>query len=478
MNRAAFSIRLLISRTLLPGRFADRQATSEKGKNSMHLVARAAALLLPLTCLPAVAHDQIPGAPQTKPMIIVGATIHPISDPAVEGAELLFEAGKISGIGEDLQRPEGTVEIDAEGLHVFPGMIDSMSDIGLREIGAVGVTIDSRETGSINPNVKSWVAVNPDSELIPVTRANGVLTSLVAPKGYGVKGQCAVMALDGWTAEDMIIRAPAGLCVYWPAFSSRADSASARAEQRQERLAEMDRLLEEAERYAEARQADPQRTATNVRLESLLPVIRGEVPIFANANGQREIESAVMYAAERGLKLVIVGGYDAPRCASLLKRYDVPVIITATYRLPRYRHDAYDAAYTLPKRLLEAGVRFAICGDAGDASNARNLPYHAGNAVAYGLPLAEAHRSVTLSAAEVLGVEDQLGSLEAGKLATLVIADGDILESDTQIIDAYIAGRKVDLSSRHTMLYEKYQQKYQQRALEKELAEAAATSAP
>lgn len=292
---------------------------------------------------------------------------------------------------------------------------------------------------------------------------------LVAPKGFGVKGQCAVMALDGWTAADMNLRAPAGLCVDWRAYSSRADSAKERAEQRQERLDEMDQLLDEAKRYAAAREADPELTPTNARLESLLPVLSGELPLYVDADGQREIESVVMYAAERGLKLVIVGGYDAEHCAELLKRYDVPVIITATYRLPRYRHDPYDAPYTLPKRLLDAGVRFAICGDTSDASNARNLPYHAANAVAYGLPMDAAHRAVTLWPAEILGVADQIGSLEAGKLATLVIADGDILESDTQIQGAYIAGREVDLSSRHTMLYEKYQRKYEQRELERQL---------
>ena len=285
---------------------------------------------------------------------------------------------------------------------------------------------------------------------------------MVAPKGFGVKGQAAVMSLDGWTARDMIVKAPAALTLSWRSFDARGGDAKERAEQRAEGLQQLDDLFAEAKRYAAAREADPEHTATNLRLESLLPVVRGELPVFADADSQRNIESAVMYAATRGLKLVIVGGYDAEHCAALLNKYDVPVIVTATYRNPRFRHDAYDAAYTLPRRLHDAGVQFAICGDAGDASNARNLPYHAGNAVAYGLPLDVAHRSVTLSAAEILGVDDKIGSLEVGKHATLVIADGDILESDTQIKQAFIAGRKVDLRSKHTMLYEKYQQKYQQ----------------
>ena len=417
------------------------------------------------------AHDQIPGAPQTRPIVIEGATLHPISGPPQENASLLFEAGRITAVGNNLEVPEGAIRIDASGKHVYPGMIDSMSDLGLREIGAVDVTLDSRETGSTNPNVRAWKAVNPDSELIPVTRANGILTALVAPSGFGIRGQAAVLELDGWTAADMALKAPAGLCVYWEGYESRGDDAKERAKDRETRLSELDTLLDESLRYAKLREADPEHTPTNVRLESLVPVANGELPIFASADRQRTIESAVMYAVKRGLKMVIVGGYDADRCAELLKKYEVPVIVTATYRLPRYRHDAYDASYTLPARLAAAGVEFAICGETGDSSNARNLPYHAANAVAYGLDEATAERSVTLSAAEILGVADQIGSLETGKLATLVITTGSILESDTQIEEAYVAGRKVDLRSRHTMLNEKYQQKYQQRALERKLAQ-------
>jgi imidazolonepropionase-like amidohydrolase len=420
-----------------------------------------------------VAHDQIPGGPQVKPIAIVGGTVHPISGDAIEGGIVVFDKGVITAIGKDVEIPEGAQRIEAEGLHVYPGMIDSMTDLGLREIGAVDVTIDSRETGSMNANVRSWTAVNPDSELIPVARANGILSAMIVPGGFGIQGQGAVMALDGWTAADMIIRAPAGLCVYWDAYEPRDSDEKKRASDREKRLEELDTLLDQAQRYADARAADPDHTPTNLRLEALLPVLAGEMPIIASANRKRSIESAVMYAASKGLKLVIAGGYDAELCAELLKKYDVPVIITATYRLPQYRHDAYDASYTLPKRLSDAGVRFTICGDANDASFVRNLPYHAANAVAYGLDENEAVRALTLSAAEILGVDEKIGSLDAGKLATLVVTDGHLLESDTQVLKAFIAGRVVDLGSRHTQLYEKYKVKYQQRAVEKRLSEKA-----
>lgn len=415
-------------------------------------------------CRTATAHDQIPGAPQKGPIAVVAGTVHPVSGGSIENGTVLFENGRITAVGEDVEIPAGAERIDASGMHVFPGMIDSMTNLGLREIGAVDVTVDTHETGDENPNVRAWVAVNPDSELIPVARANGVLAAMIVPSGSGIRGQSAVMALDGWTANEMMIRAPAGLCVNWERMEPREDDEKKRTDAREKRMKELDDLLDLAARYEAAREAAPHATPSNTRLESLLPVVHGQLPLIAEADRQAAIESAVAYAASRDLKLVIAGGYDADHCAAILNRYQVPVIITATYRLPRYRHDPYDASYTLPERLRKAGVKFAICGDAGNSSNARNLPYHAANAVAYGLPEEEALRSITLTPAEILGVADKIGSLEEGKLATLLIADGHILESDTQITAAFIEGRKVDLRSRHTMLYEKYKTKYDRQA--------------
>jgi len=410
----------------------------------------------------AAAHDQIPGPPQTQPIAIIGATIHPISRPPIERGTILFEGGKIIAIGTEVAVPDAALRIDGAGSHVYPGLIESMTDLGLREIGAVDVTLDSTETGSVNPNVRSWVALNPDSELIPVARANGILTAMVVPKGGWIRGQSAVMALDGWTAREMQIRAPAGMWFQWEATEPRGENEQDMVKAREDFLQRLDNLIADSKRYADARRANPEAVPTNLLLEGMLEVVEGRTPLFAHADRQSTIESAVLYAASRKLKLVIAGGYDAEACAELLKRYDVPVVITATYRLPLYRHDPYDAPYTLPARLHRAGVRFAICGDWDDSSNARNLPYHAANAVAYGLPEDAALRAVTLGAAEILSVSDQIGSLDVGKQATLIRSSGNVLESDTQILDAYIGGRKVDLSSRHRTLYEKYRQKYLQ----------------
>jgi len=415
----------------------------------------------------AVAHDQIPGNLPAGPVMISGGTVHPIDAAPIAGGLVLVEQGRITAVGtaKQIPVPQGAELVDATGMNVYPGMFDAYSDIGLREIDAVSVTVDNRETGRINPNVRSWVAINPDSELIPVARSNGVLTSLVAPGGPYVAGQAGVVRLDGWTWKEMLMLGPAAMVVSWDAMEGRSGSTpAARARAREQRYAELDALLDEAERYAESRQANPDRQPVDLRLESLVAVARGELPVIATADNRGTIEAAVAYSVARGLRLIIYGGHDAADCAALLVRHRIPVILPGTFRLPLRRDDAYDAPYTLPARLHQAGVRFCIAaertGYPGGASNARNLPFQAGNAVAYGLAHDVALRAVTLSPAEILGVADRVGSLTVGKEATLLVVEGDLLEVESQVKYAMIHGRPVDLGNKQISLYRKYQEKY------------------
>ncbi len=424
------------------------------------------AIMLHWCSAPLFAHDQIPGKPQTHPIVIKNATIHPVDRPTIDEGWLLLEDGLITGIGKAVAVPESAIEIDGSGKHIYPGLIASISDIGLNEISSVTETDDRVELGDRNPNVRSWVAVNPDSELIPVARAGGVLTAMTAPLGPWMRGQSAVLNLDGWTVAEMTLLAPAGLFVNWSAMRPRPNKEDDGI-QREKQLADLDALLDEARRYRAARAARPETTPSDQRLESLLPVIDGSRPWIAEANLQDEIESAVAYAQSQSLRLVIHGGYDAESCSELLTKYNIPVIIGSTFRLPIRRDDPYDAAFTLPQRLQQAGIKFSIAGEgrgaSGGASNLRNLPQHAAVAVGYGLSRDLALRSITLSAAEIIGVADRIGSITVGKDATLIITDGDILEIQTNVTDAFIQGRKVDLGSRHKTLYEKYKQKYSNR---------------
>ena len=419
--------------------------------------------------LSAVANDQIPGAPQSKPVALVGGTIHPVDGGVIQSGTVLFEEGKITAVGKQVQLPKKCEVVNIEGQHVYPGLMESMSNLGMVEINAVRSTVDTDEIGSENPNLRPWVAVNPDSELIPVARAGGVLLASIAPKRGDIRGRTAVIALDGWTYSDMLLKPDTGVLVSWRAYDSRKSDASERAEERDKRLNELSERLEQAARYAIAREARPRETPTDLRLEALVSVIEGDSPLIIDADRRREIEAAVAFSVSRGIRPIIYGGYDAPRCAPLLTKYDVPVIVHATYRLPLRRDDSYDDPYTLPRRLHEAGIRFAIggpgSGSPGGASAARNLPYHAAVAVAYGLPAEQAIRAITLSPAEIMGVSDRVGSLTIGKDATLIVVDGDVLLTESNVTHAYIHGAEVDLSSKHKMLAEKYRIKYRRQKL-------------
>jgi len=345
-------------------------------------------------------------------------------------------------------------------------MFESLSQLGLTELASIRASIDQSEVGNVNPNVQATVALNPDSALLPVTRANGVLLALSAPTGGLISGQAAVIQLDGWTHEDLTLHPQAAMVVNWPTppgegRGGRGRGAAAAAAPAVDPLKELRELLQAARQYANLRAAQSPRQPVDLRLEALAQVTAGQIPILAAADSLTQIESAVAFATRENLRLIVLGGYDAAECAELLVLHDVPVVLTSVHRVPQYRSEAYDAAYTLPARLQAAGVRFCISGSGrSETWNSRNLPYHAATAVAFGLDMDQALRAITLSPAEIFGVADWVGSLEPGKDATLIVTDGNPLEIPTHTEMAFIQGRRLDLSSKHTRLRDKYLQKY------------------
>ncbi len=367
--------------------------------------------------------------------------------------------------------PDETEVIELPGRHIYPGLIAANTMLGLTEINAVRATRDFLETGNINPNVRAEVAFNPDSELLPVARANGITLGLSVPAGGLISGTSAFMMLDGWTWEDMVIKAPVGLHINWPDMKISPSSKQSEEEQRKERdekIEEISQAFADGRAYMKAKESEEEKDIpyheTDSRWEAIIPALKGEVPVFVKADEIQQIQAAADWVSEENLKMVLVGGYDAWRITDLLKDKDIPVIITETHRLPMRRWEGYDTPFTLPLKLYEAGVKFCIASSGGsfDAAHERNLPYQAATAVAYGLPKEEALKSVTLYPAEILGVADQTGSVEVGKDATLIVTDGDPLEIATQVEMEFIRGREIDLSSRHTQLYEKYLEKYRQ----------------
>jgi imidazolonepropionase-like amidohydrolase len=432
------------------------------------------ALVLALVCLvvPAVAQDLAPKAARpAHPIAILGATVHPVSGPAIENGFVVIVDGRIHRVGEgEVELPPKVRRIDGAGLHVWPGLVGTWTNLGLTEIGAVRATRDFEETGLVRPEVLALTAVNPDSTLIPVARSNGILTVGTFPRGPGIAGRGSVIRMDGWTNDDLAVRRDAGLVVAWPAARPIRAWWMEKSEEEQKREARESRArirgaFAKAKAYRKARATDPT-LPVDVRWEAMRSVLpgKGQRRVFIAANDYDQIVGAVRFAVKEGLRPVIVGGRDARLCLALLKEHDVPVVVTGVWRLPKRRDSAVTESYDLPAALEEAGIRWCLASGQG-ASNERNLPYAAAAAVRHGLPRAAAHRAITLSAAEILGVGDQLGSLESGKRATLMVTTGDPLEMTTKIRRAFIDGREVDLSNKQTRLAEKYREKYRQRGL-------------
>jgi len=418
------------------------------------------------------ASPEIPGAPQEQPIAIVGATVHPISQPEIEIGTVLFDKGRIVAVGDDVELPKGTKVVQADGMHIYPGLFNTDGNLGLIEINAVRASDDLGEVGRLNMNVRAEKAINPDSELIPVTRSGGVLFNLTAPSRGLITGTSAILQLDGWTTEDFTLKAPAAMHIRWP-MPSAPDHQHDHEEEddhegHEKQLEQLEEAFSKAKAYQKSRDANPNQPI-DLRWEAMLPVLNGEVPVVANADRTTQIQSAVAFASRHKLKLIISGGHDAEQCAELLKSQNVPVIIQGVYQLPQRRHEAYDAAYTLPVRLKKAGVTYCIAGSARfDASNIRNLPYHAAMATAFGLPKDEALKAITLSPAQIFEVETQIGSIEEGKHATIIITDGDLFDTASRVTQAWVQGRVVDLSDRHKRLFKKYAERQKQTATSEE----------
>lgn len=418
----------------------------------------------------ASANDAVPAPKQKKPIALIGGTIHTVSGPVIENGIILFDKGKITEIGTNIPIPADAERIDVSGKHVYPGIIDAYSTMGLTEIGSVRGTIDLAETGSINPNVQAEVAVNPESELIPVARSYGVTIVGTFPRSGLISGLAAALMLDGWSYEDLTLKSRLALVVNWPTmvYTPSPFSRTTKEEwlkQRDEQLKTLREVFADARAYMTAKNAEQQKGVRyhdiDPRWQAMIPVLEGKIPVFVSANELSQIQAAITWAEQERVKLVIVGGRDSWRVANQLKAKNIPVIVADVQSGPMRRWEGYNMIFSLPEKLRSQGVRFCITGD-GSASNSRNTAYHAANAAAYGLPKDEALKSVTLYAAQVLGIADKVGSLEVGKDATLIVTTGDPLEIPTLTERVFIQGKKIDLRDKHKQLYEKYKEKYRQ----------------
>ena len=403
-----------------------------------------------------------------KPAYVIrNARIHTLSPAGtLERGSVVVENGKIIAVGTSVKVPAGARIVEGKGLEVYPGMVNAWSKVGLTEIPAVEVTNDAAEQGQYKPQLLAFSAIHPESEHIPVARVNGITSCLSAPEGGIIAGQPVLLHLDGWTVDDMAILRSAGMVVNFPSLErprGRFPGAGVGRTPRQtfaeikkdyeSQVKELSEWLEKARHYAKARQAQPS-TPVDRQLEALVPVIEGQSIVFLTADTARDIRNAVEFGKKEKLRFVIHGGREADQVADVLKKEDIAVILDSIVELPVREDDPYDARFTLPRELAKAGVKFALTSP--DSSEVRNLPYQAGFAQAYGVSHDQALRAVTLSPAEILGVANRLGSIEVGKIADLVVTDGDLLEIRTQVKNLFISGREVSLETKHTRLYEKY----------------------
>jgi imidazolonepropionase-like amidohydrolase len=408
------------------------------------------------------------GAPEAY--LIRGARVYTISGRPIDRASLLILGDRIAAVGTTVKAPAGARIIEARGLEVYPGMFDAFCDMGLREIVSYPATVDTNELGVYNPQLVAATAINPDSALIPVARSNGITNTLSVP-GFGgstISGQASVIHLSGLTIDEMLLRRSAVMVVTWPSldtriiefpsFTVRHRPFSDVKRQYDKTIEALTSLLERARQYSQSsREGTEQNVGRDLKLEALVPVVRGELPLLIVAIRQRDIRNAIEYCEKQNLKMILAGGFEASKVKDLLRAKNVPVILGSPYILPQDEDAGYDEIYSNAGELSAAGVKIAF--GSFDASFSRRIPYYAATTVPYGLPHDEALRAVTIYPAQILGVDDQLGTIEPGKLANLIVTTGDPLAIPTQVRYLFIRGRLVDTDNKQQQLYEKYRKR-------------------
>ena len=406
-----------------------------------------------------------PGPDQSRSILILGATAHLGTGDVLEDCAVGFRNGEIDYVGRSFQvnRQKYDDILDATGQHLYPGFIVTNTTLGLQEIGAVRATQDQYEVGTFRPNVRSVIAFNTDSEIPPTVRTNGVLMGQITPRGGVVSGSSGVVHFDGWNWEDAAIAMVDGIHLNWPSTHHRHRSDGKIDIQRRktydQQKHEIDRFFGEAQAYAAA----PRGSVTDVRHEGMRGLFDGSLCLYVHTNDARAITEAVHFKRDLGIeRMAVVGGYDAYLVADLLRENDVAVMLQSVHSLPRFADDDVDLPFKLPKLLMDEGLTVALQVDKRMTEmNSRNLPFYAGTARAYGLTEEQAIQALTRNPARILGIDDQVGTLERGKTATLFLSEGDALDMRTNsLTHAWIEGREIDLDNRQRQLYRKFQTKY------------------
>jgi len=418
--------------------------------------------------LATLAQVPTPAPSQARPILITGATLHVGNGTVVPNAAVAFDQGKLTyaGPAAGFSGDKSAYEtIAADGQQLYPGLIVPSTTLGLTEIEAIRASVDEAEVGSLNPNVRSLIAYNTDSDILPTVRTNGVLLAQPTPRGGLLSGQSSVVQLDAWNWQDAVVRADDGQHLNWPAMVVRvnpnddAAQLDRRQKSRENQLHDLEQLFAEAAAYRQL----PAGRRENLRLAALSGLFDGSKTLYIHTDYGKEIIESVRFAKRLGVqKVAIIGARDAWMVLDFLKQNDISVVVSRLHALPRRDADDYDQPYKLPAQLQAAGIRFCLDyeGDQ-EAPGSRNLAFIAGTAVAFGLTPEQALTAVTLTTAQILGIAQRYGSLEVGKSATLVLSQGDLLDMRSNAVTrAFIDGRSINLSNKQTYLEQKFRGKY------------------
>jgi imidazolonepropionase-like amidohydrolase len=416
-------------------------------------------------------------------VLIQNADIYPVTGAPLKGGSLLMQDGRILEIGAKIVAPKGATVLEGKGLRVYPGWIDSATQLGLEEIESIRETNDTGEIGDFMPQLKALSAVNPDSEHFGVVRVNGITSAIALPASTGgrgggggqmIAGQAALMHTDGWTWEEMEINRSAAMVLNFPSAGGRggrgggggvpadvqdmfpgAAAATGNAQRAVlDQIAKLNGFFDDARKYQKAKSANLADFRKDLRFEAMIPVLEGKMPLAVTASRANTIHDAIAWSEKQNVKIVILQPREISKAGPELKAKNVPIILGRVLALPENEDSEYDQGYTQPLEAYNAGVKFAL----GTFTNefVRDLPYQAATAVAYGLPHDEALKALTINPAQIWGAGDMIGSLEKGKLADLMIVDGDPMDVRTQIRHLFIKGKEITLSNKQIRLYERY----------------------
>ena len=406
-----------------------------------------------------------PAKDQILPIALMNGVVHVGDGSVIENGIITFEEGKITSVGDartvkvDLTNYE---VINVSGKHVYPGFITTNSSLGLNDISAVRATRDDVEVGEFTPNVRSLIAYNTDSEIIPTLRYNGILLAQVVPKGGVISGSSSIMALDGWNWEDATYAADDGIHLFWPSFLSPpkwwlGETEWKENESYKSTVQRIENFLNDAKMYSGS--ADPK--TENLKLKAMEPVLSGEKKFYVHADGKREMIEGINLLLRFEIKnIVVVGAKDAFYIMDFLKDHNVPVLLKDIHRLPGRDEEDIDLPFKLPYYLNEKGIMVGLT-FGGSLQSTRNLPFYAGTAAAYGLDKEEALKMITSNTAEILGIQESTGTLTEGKDANIIVSEGDALDMRTNnILYAFINGKKLNLEGRQQILFERYKERY------------------